>query len=56
MKSFLAMYPKFKDFIDSTAAARLNGFAAGYGTKAMFEQEKDSYGFSLDALETVYRA
>ena len=56
MNSFLAMYPNFEGFVDSTAAARLNGFAAGHGIKAMFEQEKDSYGFSADALKTVYRA
>ena len=55
MKTFLAMYPRFQGFVDSTAAARLNGFAAGHGTSAMFEDEKDSYGFSGDALETVYR-
>ena len=56
MKTFLAMYPKFQGFVDSTAAARLNGFAAGHGTRVMFEKERDSYGFSPDVLETVYRA
>ena len=55
MKSFLAMYPNFQGFVDSTAAARLNGFAAGHGTRAMFDKEKESYGFSPDALATVYR-
>ena len=56
MKSFLTMYPNFEGFVDSTAAARLNGFAAGHGTKAMFEKEKDSYGFAPEALATVYRS
>ena len=55
MKSFLVMYPEFKGFVDSTAAARLNGFAAGHGTSDMFDKEKDAYGFSSDALATVYR-
>jgi peptide-methionine (S)-S-oxide reductase len=31
MKEFTAMYPKESEFIDSTAAARLNGYLAGYG-------------------------
>lgn len=32
MGEFRAMYPDFRGFIDSTAAARVNGYLGGYGT------------------------
>jgi len=53
MKQFKLAYPVFNDFVDSTAAARLNGFAYGCGAKKLFESEQASYGFSLDLLATV---
>ena len=56
MQTFNAMYPKFQDFIDSTAAARLNGFAAGHGDKALFEEEKQSYGHELSELAAIVSA
>ncbi len=55
MDSFLQMYPQFCDFNDSTAAARLNGFSAGYGAQAMFETEKKLYGFDDELLGQVVR-
>lgn len=33
MRQLAAIYPDPKDFTDSTAAARLNGFLAGFGTE-----------------------
>ena len=32
MKEFNAIYPATEDFVNSTAAARLNGYLGGYGT------------------------
>lgn len=43
---YLAVYPDLKDFIDSTAAARVNGYLGRYGTKAQLEEEIDSLGLS----------
>lgn len=31
MREFRAMYPRDEEFVDSTAAARVNGFLGGYG-------------------------
>ena len=41
-----AHYPKVKDLIRSTAAARLNGYVSGYGTQATLEGEIQSLGLS----------
>lgn len=55
MKSFNAMYPDFKGFVDSTAAARLNGFVSGRGTEALFNEEADGYGITRDQIESASR-
>ena len=55
MNSFRQMYPLFADFNRSTAAARLNGFAAGYGSKVLLEAEKSLYGFDEEMLGKVVR-
>lgn len=34
-----ALYPSFDGFVDSTTAARLNGYVAGYGTAEQFEAD-----------------
>jgi peptide-methionine (S)-S-oxide reductase len=43
---YLAIYPDIKDFIDSTATARVNGYLGRYGTKVQLEKEIDSLGLS----------
>jgi len=46
-------------FVDSHVAARLNGFAAGYGSPALLDRELASYGLSPDgaaALTALVRA
>jgi peptide-methionine (S)-S-oxide reductase len=40
------MYPRAKEFNDSTAAARINGYVGGYGTSAQLIREIDSLGLS----------
>jgi peptide-methionine (S)-S-oxide reductase len=46
MKEFNAMYPNDNDFMNSTAAARLNGYLDGYGTLDVYQTELESYGLS----------
>jgi peptide-methionine (S)-S-oxide reductase len=55
MRRFEEMYPDFRGIVDSTAAARLNGFAAGHGTATLFDEEKADYGVALDELDAVIR-
>ncbi len=50
---FKAMYPNFRDFNNSTAAARLNGFIAGHGSRQLFDEEHQDYGFQTDELSQV---
>lgn len=40
------IYPDEGDFVNSTAAARLNGYLAGYGTEANFQSELPKLGLS----------
>lgn len=40
------IYPNDRDFNNSTAAARLNGYLGGYGSKTNFQSELDSLGLS----------
>jgi peptide methionine sulfoxide reductase MsrA len=38
------IYPRHQDFVDSTAVARLNGYADGYGTRDQLLREIKSLG------------
>jgi methionine-S-sulfoxide reductase len=53
MREFTAMYPKDGDFINSTAAARVNGYIAGHGTYAMLLTEINSLGLSPKESEKL---
>ena len=53
MKEFRAMYPNDNDFMNSTAAARLNGYLDGYGTIEVLLVELDSYGLSPGASKRL---
>lgn len=46
MQDFKAIYPATKDFIASTAVARVNGYAGGYGESATLEEELKILGLS----------
>jgi methionine-S-sulfoxide reductase len=52
-REFQAMYPDAKDFMNSTAAARVNGYLAGHGTEAMIQSEIDRLGLSPEAKQTL---
>ncbi|OPL14715.1 MAG: methionine sulfoxide reductase [Firmicutes bacterium ML8_F2] len=46
-------YPDFKDFIRSTAAARLNGYLGGFGNAALLDAEIDQLGLSSRGREVI---
>jgi len=54
MAEFERMAPQAQDFIDSTAAARINGFVAGYGSQATLLSESDGYGLSERGKERLF--
>jgi peptide-methionine (S)-S-oxide reductase len=43
---FEAMYPNTDDLVDSTAAARVNGYVGGHGTMEQLEDEIGKLGLS----------
>jgi peptide-methionine (S)-S-oxide reductase len=55
MREFRAMYPDAKDFMNSTAAARVNGYLAGHGSEEMIRKEIDQLGLSPEARQMLLR-
>ena len=53
LEELTAIYPSTNDFVDSTAAARVNGIAGGYGTILTLQDELSSYGLSASANELL---
>lgn len=49
MRELSARYSEFSDLVDSTAAARLNGYAYGLGDTARLLSEIDGFGLSAHA-------
>jgi peptide-methionine (S)-S-oxide reductase len=56
MNQFSAMYPDLKGFVDSTAAARLNGYLGGNGTAESLEAELTSLGLSQESATKLLEA
>ena len=46
MREFKAMYPLQEDFMNSTAAARINGYLGGYGSIEDLKDELPGLGLS----------
>jgi peptide-methionine (S)-S-oxide reductase len=46
MGVFRIIYPEARDFTDSTAAARVNGYLAGYGSRTALQHDLDMLGLS----------
>lgn len=49
LREFTAIYPSERDFVNSTAAARVNGYLDGYGTPADLRAELPGFGLSPQA-------
>lgn len=53
MAEFQAIYPDADNFVNSTAAARVNGYLGSNGTLEQLEEEIDGLGLSRDAQERL---
>ncbi len=53
MKEFKAMYPRDIDFVNSTAAARINGYIGGHGKAEDFEGTIENLGLSIAGRERL---
>lgn len=50
---FRQMFPLEKDFVNSTAAARVNGYIGGYGTKVGLQEDLDRLGLSEEGRKRL---
>lgn len=53
MQEFEAMYPKFPDLINSTAAARVNAYLYGYGNRETLVNKIAGFGLSPAGQEVL---
>jgi len=53
MREFRTMYSEEEDFVNSTAAARINGYLDGYGTAEHLLEELPGFGLSPAASTTL---
>jgi methionine-S-sulfoxide reductase len=53
MEELQAIYTDDSDFVNSTAAARLNGYMGGNGTQATLQSELDLLGLSADGSQRL---
>lgn len=56
MAEFAAIYPKAADFVNSTAAARVNGYLGGNGSAEQLKREIDRLGLSEAGRERLKEA
>lgn len=55
MAEFRAIYPNEQDWLNSTAAARLNGYLSGYGQADTFDQDIKLLGLSAEGERYLRR-
>ena len=55
MTEFDALFSSKEDFVNSTAAARVNGYLAGWGTMEDLMEELPSFGLSKSANERLIK-
>ena len=53
MREFKAMYPRDIDFINSTAAARVNGYIGGHGSSETVKAAIENLGLSAAGQERL---
>lgn len=54
-REYEEIYPDLQDFVDSTAAARVNGYLAGHGKASAFRSELDRLGLSSEGQALLSR-
>lgn len=52
---FRAIYPEEDDLVGSTAAARVNGYLGGNGTRGQMEKDLPLFGLSYEARNLIRR-
>jgi peptide-methionine (S)-S-oxide reductase len=52
-KEMLRIYPRYRDYVDSTAVARLNGYMGGNGAREQLSREIESLGLSTEGKKAL---
>jgi methionine-S-sulfoxide reductase len=52
-REYKALFPNDRDFVNSTAAARVNGYLSGNGTQEQLGKEIDLLGLSAEGKKTL---
>ncbi|MFW2365985.1 MAG: hypothetical protein ACN4GW_06180 [Desulforhopalus sp.] len=47
------IYPRHRDLVNSTAAARINGYVGGYGSKDRLSRDLEILGLSTEGGERL---
>jgi hypothetical protein len=55
-RELAAIYPTTEELIASTAAARINGYLGGYGTREQLERELEGLGLSPEAGDELLQS
>jgi peptide-methionine (S)-S-oxide reductase len=55
MGELRSLFPGEREFVDSTTAARLNGYVGGFGTQDQLDGELESFGLSEQAEKYLRR-
>jgi peptide-methionine (S)-S-oxide reductase len=55
MGELRSLFPGEREFVDSTTAARLNGYAGGFGTPEQLERELETFGLSERSEQYIRR-
>jgi predicted PhzF superfamily epimerase YddE/YHI9 len=53
MREFKAIYAAHEDFVNSTAAARVNGYLGGHGSLSQLQEELSGLGLSAAGEENL---
>jgi peptide-methionine (S)-S-oxide reductase len=53
MKEYDEIYSNYRDFVDSTAVARLNGYVGGHGSAEQLSREIESLGLSTNGQKAL---
>lgn len=54
-KELVRIYPHHRDLVDSTAAARLNGYVGGHGNREQLSREIERLGLSMEGREALIK-
>ncbi len=53
---YSSIYPDWRHLVDSTAAARVNGYLGGFGSRSNLERNLDRLGLSEEGMRVLSRA